>query len=125
MKLANFHSHRGPEPYHVRTPQLFSATNAHPPFEPHPISFKNPEDLFSSQRIMPFEESLHRELLRLEQMTSELNQKISSAKNEGQSQDLQPEFIKAYSLIERSKKMLTFFVEQMQKSMENISSNFR
>lgn len=126
MNLTNFHTQSAFGPYHMRTSWLSTNFEAHLPMAATPISYNEDAiDLFSTHRESAFLHKLHREIRQIDQMTKELDEKKSSAKDRKPGPQLQEELTRDYSMIERARKMVALIVEQMQKSMQTISANFR
>lgn len=81
-------------------------------------------DLFSGPTSR-FETTLHQEVVSLNQRTRDLEKKIKNTKLDELSAQEQQSIMREYSLIQRTKEMLTLIVDNMQKCAANIAANFR
>lgn len=72
-----------------------------------------------------FERSFHQEMTALNQRKSQLDTKVKEAKPETMTHGQQQSLMYEATLIERTKEMLSYIVEHMQKCAAAIVSNFR
>jgi len=86
--------------------------------------FTGARDSFCAQTLTPFEEKLKINLDTMRAKTDQLKRQLSTVDTKTIDQKTRQEILTNYSLIERTRKLLTLMVEHMQKSAQNIAANF-
>ncbi|HXW53535.1 MAG TPA: hypothetical protein VEL47_05480 [Myxococcota bacterium] len=81
-------------------------------------------DSYSAQPLTPFEQRLKQKMDLIRRQEEALKQKMSALKKDKIDPQIRQEILTSHSLIERSKKLIALIVEQMQKSLHNITANF-
>lgn len=118
---------------HIINPSAFGAKSLHGfnilpglPEVPHAGNkfFASNPDGFTSISTA-FERSFHQEMTALNQRKSQLDTKVKEAKPETMTHGQQQSLMYEATLIERTKEMLSYIVEHMQKCAAAIVSNFR
>jgi hypothetical protein len=120
MSRANFYGQSTFTPYYRPNLWLSSA----PTVSVALVNQNAPKDSFDS--YLRFEQKLHNKFSEIEIFRHNLKQKLSDAEKNGKiTPELKESINDSYALLERNEKLLSFFVDQLQKSSQAISSNFR
>ena len=92
---------------------------------PSPMDRPLPHDssFFTSSKTT-FEQKLICKLDEIRKHEDELKKKVTALKNSKSLHKERSEILAHYSAIERSKKIISMFIEHMQKSLQTIAANF-